>query len=59
MPEITYAIRAAVLRDAIARAKEVGAYQAYEWLEHHLIYLETQNNGRPTTGNDDSGSDSP
>lgn len=48
MPEIAYAIRIAVLRDALARTKEVGAYQAEYWLESHLKYLEIKEHERIT-----------
>ena len=46
MPELKYAIRVAVIKDVIAHAKKVGSYHTYDWLEHHLNYLETQENER-------------
>lgn len=54
MPEISYALRIAVINDVIKHARSVGAYHTYEWLESHLRFLETQNNER--SGNEDSGS---
>lgn len=52
MPEIDYATRVAIVCDVITRARAVGAYQVYDWLEHHLKYLETMNNDRVSTGTD-------
>lgn len=49
MPEITYPIRINVLRDAIARTHKVGAYQAREWLESYMTFLEIQENDRSDT----------
>lgn len=54
MPEISYALRVAVINDVVKRAREVGAYQAYEWLESHLKYLEAENNGRISDETSDS-----
>lgn len=57
MPELTPAIRMLVIKDILKHAKSVGAYQAYEWIESHLRYLEAkagaQEDGhRNRTGND-------
>ncbi len=57
MPEITYALRIAVLRDTINRTHEVGAYQAREWLESYLTYLETIENERDSNTGSLSGQD--
>lgn len=46
MPELSYAIRVAVIKDIIAYARIKGAYHTYDWLEHHLKYLETKENER-------------
>lgn len=46
MPELSYAIRVAVINDVIKHARSVGAYHTYDWLETHLKLLETQENER-------------
>ena len=46
MPELSYAIRVAVIKDVLAHAKKVGAYQSYDWLQTHLKLLETKENER-------------
>lgn len=46
MPELSYAIRVAVIKDVIAHARKVGSYHTYDWLETHLKLLETQENER-------------
>lgn len=59
MSDISYSIRIDVIRDVVTRAREVGSYQAVEWLEHHMKYLETQNNERSIrhiSGKDDNSS---
>jgi hypothetical protein len=56
MPDITYATRISVLRDAMLRTHEVGAYQAREWLESYLTYLEIKENEDSTgTRNSNAG----
>lgn len=44
MPEISYAMRINVLQDTLARAKKVGAYQAIQWLESYIVFLERKEN---------------
>ena len=49
MPEIDLPLRIAVLKDTIKYAKKVGAYQAYDWLEHHIEYLKVQEHDKTGT----------
>jgi hypothetical protein len=59
MPDITYVMRINVLIDAVERTHEVGAYQAREWLESYLTYLEIQENERNAITNTDARRNSP
>jgi hypothetical protein len=49
MPEeISAGLRKLIIQDAIKHAKHVGAYQAYDWLESYLVYLQRKEyDGRP------------
>lgn len=56
MLDVPYPVRVGVICDVITRAREVGSYQAADWLESHLRYLEIQENERSderVSGKDD------